>query len=218
MRRRTDLFPVRWEQEGGLTPWSGTGLESPETFFTSSPWQMMRRMQEDMDRVFSQFFTSPDALAGTTGEVTQWTPSVDISQDDKEWLIEAELPGVGKDNIDVQVQNGHLILRAELRQQEDQPQEGGERRYQRRERRYGFFERVLPLPQAVDEEQIQCEFRDGVLTVHVPKTPEARPQVRRIPIGEGAAQQPATQAQPGQGQQAEQSKGNGERKPRARAA
>jgi HSP20 family protein len=205
MRRNRDLLPVRQDQEGGLSPWTESGLFSPSTFFGASPWQVMRRMQEDMDRLFNQLV---QPVAQEFQQLQQsWAPNVDISQDDREWLIEADLPGVSKDNIDVEVRDGHLLLRAELRhEQEEQPQadggqrqgdgggksqgaEGaGQRQYYRRERRYGYFERVFPLPENVDEENIRCEFKDGVLKVHLPRTAEQQPQRRRIPIGESAGQ------------------------------
>src|SRR4028119_421113 len=110
MRRSSDLFPVRREQDWGVSPWSDFNSLTPSSFFAASPWQVMRRMQEDMDRVFNQFFTPALQQAR---QVQQWAPSVDVSQDEKEWLIEAELPGVRQDQIDVQIQNRHLVLRAE---------------------------------------------------------------------------------------------------------
>jgi HSP20 family protein len=113
----------------------------------------------------------------------QWRPSVDISQNNQEWCVEAELPGVNKDDIDVQVHDHHLILRAEMRK--EQPEEGEGRQYHHRERRYGFFERVLPLPENVDEEHIACDFKDGVLTLHLPKLEQAKQEARRIPITTG---------------------------------
>jgi HSP20 family protein len=176
---------------------------------------MMRRMQTDMDRLFNQL------VQPATQEIQRmeqsWAPSVDISHDDKEWLIEAELPGVDKDHIEVEVRQGQLMFRAEMRheqRQEAQPQaEGGkpegngngqrqegsrERQYHHRERRYGFFERVLPLPENVNEEQIHCEFRDGVLKIHLPKTAEQKPRERRIPISAGDQQAPAAVTAGGQ--------------------
>jgi len=198
MRRNEERFPVRRDQERGLAPWGESSPRgyplAPAEFFGGSPWQVMRRMQEDMDRLFSQLFSGGgvEFTPATAGQ--QWAPSVDISQTDGEWCIEADLPGVDRDSIDVQVQQGHLILRAEMRQQQRpegtrQPQgDGGQqgageqRQYQRQERRYGFLERVLPLPENVDEENIRCEFRNGVLTVHLPRTAEARQQARRIPV------------------------------------
>ena len=103
MRRNDNYLPAQHEQRG-LTPYNQGGGLQPSSFFSASPWQLMRRMQEDMDRVFSQFFGNQSG-SGTVlaPSAPQWAPSVDISQTDKEWCIEAELPGVSKDNIDVQV-------------------------------------------------------------------------------------------------------------------
>ncbi|MGV3723340.1 MAG: Hsp20/alpha crystallin family protein [Actinomycetota bacterium] len=203
MRRNGDLLPVRRGLEGEFLPWSESSLFNPPTLFGGSPWQMMRRMQADMDRLFQQL---SQPLTQELQQMQQsWAPSVDISHDEKEWLIEAELPGVEKDNIEVEVRQGNLLLRAEVRQELGEPAQGArqqaagekqgdgsrqgrgaeagqERQYHRRERRYGFFERVLPLPENVNEEQIHCEFKDGVLKVHLPKVEGERQQARRIPI------------------------------------
>lgn len=199
MRRINTLFPVRRDRDLSLFPFRETGLMSP-SYQGASPWQMMRRMQEDVDRVFDQLLTP--TLQQAQQAMQQWTPSVDISQDEKEWLIEADLPGVHGENIDVQVVDQYLVLRAELREaqpqgeaQPEQEQNGKGRHYQHRERWYGFFERVLPLPQNVDLEQIGCEFKDGVLKIHLPKTAEQKPAVRRIPIGGVQAAQPSLQAE-----------------------
>ena len=198
---RRDL-PTRRNQERGISFWNEPDFFGSPGIFSGSPWQMMRRMQEDMDRVFGQFFGGETGQGGgalaQTGQMgqmgQQWAPSVDISRTDREWCIEADLPGVEKDNIDVQVRDHHLILRAEMRQEEPPQGEGEEqRRYARRERRYGFFERVVPLPENVDEEQIRCEFRNGVLTVRIPATGQEQQQARRLPVTEGGGQ-PAMQA------------------------
>jgi len=193
MRRNQERYPIRWEQERSVSPWGDDWPGSP--LFETSPWQVMRRMQEDMDRVFNQFFspspwTGQGAQAGThtAGGLQTWAPNVDVSQNEKEWCIEADLPGVNKDDIDVQVRDNHLILRAEMRKSEqeepgggDGPQQG-QRQYARRERRYGYFERVIPLPKNVDEEAIGCDFRNGVLTVHIPRSAKDQPGARRIPV------------------------------------
>lgn len=188
MRRSSELFPVRREQDWGVFPWSETVLFGPSSFVNTSPWQTVRRVQEDMDSLFSQLLAQPEgsdgqnAQAAASGLTQRWAPSVDVSHNDQEWLIEADLPGVSQENLDVFVQNRHLVIRAELKQQTPSD-EGVQRQYQRRERRYGFFERVFPLPQNVDEAGIRCDLRDGVLTVRVPRTVDQRSQVRRIPIG-----------------------------------
>jgi len=197
MRSNQERLPVRRDGNfgtGSLSPWS----EASGSFFSGNPWQMMRRMQEDMDRMFAQAFGASTNLGSFGGgfgggALSQWSPSIDVSQTDKEWLIEAELPGVNREDIDVQVRDKHLFLRAEMRQKSDDGEgEQSNRQYYRRERQYGMIERVFPLPQDVNEEQIRCDFRDGVLTVHVPKAERQEPQGRRIPVG---------QATSGQGQQ-----------------
>ena len=157
-----------------------------------------------MDRIFGQFFggsmLEPSDFGGMQQARRQWAPSMDISQTDREWVIEADLPGVKKDDISVEVENGYLRLRAEMRQEEQQPQDNGQgqggqaRQYQRRERRCGFFERLLPLPENVDEEKIACEFKDGVLTLRLPKQPQAVQQPRRIQVTDGSQGQVAPSA------------------------
>jgi HSP20 family protein len=168
----------------------------------------MRRMQEDMDRIFSQFFGGEGDFgelqrAGQAG-LQQWAPSVDFSRAENEYRIEAELPGVRPEDVDVQVRDNHLILRAEMRSEEGEPRGGagqgdagqqreqqgqgsrGERQYLHRERRYGFFQRVIPLPEDAEEEGISCEFENGVLTVHLPRSARSRQEGRRIPVTAGS--------------------------------
>jgi HSP20 family protein len=201
MRRNEEHLPAWRERE--LSPMSTSG-EYGSTVFSASPWLMTRRMQEDIDRVFNQFlggsgrFGGPPANTGQQG-TQPWAPSVDISQNDKEWCIEADLPGVRKEDVNVEVGAGYLLLGAEMRQgekpqgqpegyqgqQRPQDPEGQQRQHTHRERRFGYFQRVLTLPDNLDEANIYCEFQNGVLTVHVPKLEQRAPQQRRIPVGEG---------------------------------
>jgi HSP20 family protein len=188
MRSNQERLPIRRDGSygsGSLSPWSESGATG--SFFSGNPWQMMRRMQEDMDRVFGQAFGGGGVGNFGGGQMTGWNPSIDVSQTDKEWCIEAELPGVNQEDIDVQVRDNHLFMRAEMRQKSEEGDgEQSNRQYFRRERKYGMVERVFPLPQDVNEEQIRCDFRDGVLTIHVPKTEQKQQQGRRIPIGQTA--------------------------------
>lgn len=223
MRRNESYLPSR-QDWGGLSPRSPFGTSGSFPLF-GSPWQMMRRMQEDMDRVFGQFFSEEGGQGGqqASGQpgIQQWAPRVDISQTDKEWCIEADLPGVKEADIDAQIQDHMLFLRAELRPEEspegrqaepESGQQAGEkphnghnkaeqaqmqqRQYHQRERRWGYFERVLSLPDNVDEEKVSCDFKNGVLTLHLPKMPEPASQGRRIPIGAGQARSTAGKQQP----------------------
>jgi len=204
MRRNEERLPIRREQGRGLSPWSESGFLSPASIFSGSPWQMMRRMQDDMDRMFSQFFGG-DVYGNAPAAREQWSPSMDVSQTDREWLVEVELPGVRREDIETQIQDHHLVIRAQMRQEDaspsgqaqDQQAQGrqaqgqqseaqGQRQYYHRERRFGFFQRVLPLPENVVEENVRCEFRDGVLRIHLPKLEQVSGRGRRIPIGEGS--------------------------------
>jgi len=179
MRRNPENLPARGGWGSDVAPWRESG--SGASWFDVSPWQMMRRMQEDMDRVFGQFLSGQSGQ-GEAGSRSSWAPSVDVSETDREWRIEAELPGVNKDQIEVHVQNHQLVVRAEMRDQQEQQPEGEQRRYHYRERRYGYFQRMFPLPENMTENDISCEFRNGVLTVHVPKRERTQPQGRRVPI------------------------------------
>lgn len=208
MRRNTYyLVPLRRERGQELSPWSQSGGASGS--FGASPWRMMRQMQDEMDRIFGQLLTAPAGYGGETevqAGLQHWSPSVDISESENEWCLEAEFPGVRRDDIDVEVRDDYLIIRAELRPEEPQQgetaqeesrqaqsgggqgrqrsrEQGQQRQYHQRERRWGYFERVLPLPDNVDSENIGCEFENGVLTLHLPKTAPQRQEGRRIPIG-----------------------------------
>ena len=237
MRRsdNQDFLPVPRNRERVLSRRAEDDWLSPWGFVNASPWQMMRRMQEDMDRVFDRFLSgSFDDLGAVTQALQQWSPSVDISEDAEGWRVEVDLPGVRQEDIDIQIQDRRLFLRAEMRQEEtpEQPSEGQPaRQYHRRERRFGYFERVLPLPQNADEDNIRCEFRDGVLTCQIPRREQVAPQSRRIPIGGGetapaaiapSASAPSENGHENNGHEANgaESDGGGKtaRKPRRKAA
>jgi HSP20 family protein len=206
---RTDNLPVRHQRDNWMAPTQSLDIWRPDTFFDASPWQMMRRMQNEMDRMFGDLITGGGAMAPFQGAGLQqtqqmWNPSIDVSEDQKEYCIEVDLPGVSKDNVHVDIQNGQLSLRAEMRQESGDGQQGDQnrknqqsqqdqrgqeqRQYHMRERRYGYFQRTFPLPDNVDEDQIRCDFRDGVLTCHLPKSSQPQSRARQIPIG--ASEQP----------------------------
>jgi HSP20 family protein len=200
MARYDQNLPANRGREGqGISRYDQGGYLAPffPSFFDTSPFQMMRRMQEDMDRIFSPFVVGNFGTAPSLVEAAQrFQPSVDISENEKEFMIDVDLPGVRPEDVDVQVHDNHLILRSTLRQESGQEpqmagggqpaitgQETDQRQYHRRERRFGYFERVFPLPQNVDQQNIRCDFKDGVLTCHLPKTGEIEPpQGRRIAI------------------------------------
>jgi len=119
------------------------------------------RLDSLFDRVFGN---DGDFLA----QAWSGTP-VAMWEDDDHIGIEAELPGVAEDELDITVHNGMLFIRGERK-----PEEG--RRYLYNGRSYGRFERVITLPQAVNTDEVQAALRDGVLCINLPKSPEARPR------------------------------------------
>ena len=118
---------------------------------------------------------------GTTAPatVTEWSPAVDISEDDQEYLIKAELPEVQKEDVRVTAEVGTLTIMGERRFAPEQPG----RKYHLVERAYGRFGRSFALPPDVSPGKVSAEFRDGVLTVHLVKDAKAKPQQIEVTIG-----------------------------------
>jgi len=115
-----------------------------------------------------------------------WTfsPQVDVDEDEKVVKVMAELPGLCESDVEITYEPGQLILRGEKKEEEKREIQRGRGRYE--ERRYGAFERRIPLRSEIEEGQIQANFDRGVLTITLPKSAEARAQARRIPIKAGA--------------------------------
>lgn len=106
----------------------------------------------------------------------RWAPPVDIRETDDAFLVEAELPGLKKEDVDITIESNMLRLRGERRFEREKEEEN----FHRMERAYGSFTRTFSLPSRVDSEGVEASFRDGILTVKVPKTAESRP--RKIEI------------------------------------
>lgn len=104
--------------------------------------------------------------SGDGGSTVEWTPSADISETDKEYLIRAELPAVRKEDVKVTVDNGMITIAGERKQKHEDKGE----KYHRVESLYGSFTRRFSLPDDVDTNSIRCDSSDGVLTVHMPKS------------------------------------------------
>ena len=172
-------LPARQQEAPGRLARSPFGWGRDADFWTASPFQLMRRMQEDMDRVFGSFFGQPwRAGAGTQG-LTGWAPSVDVYETDKEIVVKADVPGVEPEDLELYCTPDAVVLRGETRHG-DERQEGN---IHRTERSYGRFERQIPLPPGTRPDEAKANFRNGVLELRIPKTEEARQRMRRIPIG-----------------------------------
>lgn len=129
-----------------------------------------------MDRIFEG--AVPCSPGG--GDVFQgaWAPAVDIYENDGELVVEAELPGLEKGDIKVNVEDGVLTLKGERKLSEETKEED----YHRVERAYGTFTRSFTLPDTVDAEKISAKHKDGVLRVSLPKKPEAKPKVVDVKV------------------------------------
>ena len=141
--------------------------------FAASPWEVMRRMSEDLDRLFDSFHGGRSRGLETSGSM--WNPEVEMEQRGNELRIRADLPGLKPEDVEVNLDDGVLTIQGERRQEKRDENEG----ILRSERSYGRFVRSIPVPDGVDESDIKATFRNGVLEVTVPM-PER--QQRKIPI------------------------------------
>jgi HSP20 family protein len=135
-------------------------------------WKDMEAFQHGLESVLDRSSTRHPAGKESPPTVTEWSPLVDISEDDREYLIKAELPEVQKEDVKVIAEAGALTIMGERKFEKE---EKG-RRYHRIERAYGSFGRTFSLPSGVSPNTVSAEFKDGVLTVHLIKNEKAKPQ------------------------------------------
>lgn len=175
---RQNQMPARQQQGQRMPARSPFGWGEGD-WWSTSPFQLMRRMQEDMDRLFGSFLGQPGSTAGGTQGLTGWSPSIDVYDTENEIVVKADVPGIEPEDLEVYCTEDAVVLRGETRREEERREGGG----YRSERRYGRFERQIPLPPGARPDDAKANFRNGVLELRIPKTEEARQRVRRIPIG-----------------------------------
>jgi HSP20 family protein len=146
-------------------------------------WNPIREMEEAPQNRFNRFFLGGFPNIMGSGEihsltVADWSPEVDISQDDHEYLLKADLPEMKKDDVKVTVEDGILCVSGERKSvKEDQ-----KKKFHRIERSVGNFRRSFTLPEDADSKKVTAEFRDGVLKVHLPITPIARSKAIEVKV------------------------------------
>jgi len=140
------------------------------------PLHEMEDMMRGMQRVFSSWPWPAKSEESMT--LAQWSPSVDIGENDKEFVVKAELPDVNKEDIKVNVEGGTLSISGERRVEKEEK----DMKFHRMERAYGHFERTFSLPDEADTDQITSEYKQGILTVHLPKNPGVKPAAHQIPV------------------------------------
>ena len=140
------------------------------------PFQEMETLRRQMDQMF-------DELAGfQRGESANltWKPSVELEDAGERLILRAEIPGVEAKDLDIDVSRDAVAIRGENRYEKEIEEKG----FFRSEFRYGKFERVIPLPVEIENEQVQAEFKNGILTLNLPKVEAARHRVVKVNVAE----------------------------------
>ena len=165
---RTKPIPTR-----SLTPFRPTPLFPSVGFpsLTRTIDELSARTNEMIRTAFAGFPDVPSA---------EWAPAVNVVENKDEFTVTAELPGLTADDVTIDYGDGVLTIKGE-KEFEKEKEEKGEKYYVW-ERRFGSFERSLPFPGTIDEDKVAAAFKDGVLTVHLPKTEKAKAEHHSIPI------------------------------------
>ena len=140
------------------------------------PFRDQMTAQREFDRLFKEAFTP---LFGE-GELSTrtWAPPVDIYENENDIVLRAELPGVNPKDVEVKVEDNTLYLKGERKFEKETKEEN----YHRVERSYGSFARSFSLPNSINSEKVKAEFKDGLLTLTLPKREEAKPRTIKIDV------------------------------------
>lgn len=141
-----------------------------------SPSREMRRLQREIDDLFESFLPTTNGGDQEARESAVWAPRVDLSETEDAYFIHVDVPGMTKDDLEINYQDGVLSVSGERRAEERKERHN----FVRVERSFGNFYRSFRLPKAVDEGSIEATYENGVLTIEVQKSEESKP--RRIEI------------------------------------
>ncbi|ABC75930.1 Hsp20/alpha crystallin family protein [Syntrophus aciditrophicus] len=160
------LLPSLWKK--GETP---SKREEEHPFYS---------LQREMNRLFDDFFRGFDLEPFATMEdrYAGFTPSIDVRENDDALTIKAEIPGIDEKDVEVLVSDDSVTIKGEKK--EEQEDKGKD--YYRLERTYGSFHRVIPLPKGINLEKVEATFKNGLLSIKLPKTEEAQTKSKKIPI------------------------------------
>lgn len=137
-----------------------------------TPWHELETMSNRIRNFFDYptFFTPSVLRAPLLSETTQWLPAVELFEEDGEYLLTAEIPGMSKDDVDISIEDGVLTFKGDKKFEREE--EHG--RMHLREREYGSFERCFTLPRNVVVDKINAEYHDGIVEIHLPKGEQAK--------------------------------------------
>ena len=145
--------------------------------WSSAPFSMLERFADELDNVFNDFGLGR-ARGLLRGRSEMWSPQVEVYQRNNELVVRADLPGLKKEDVTIDVTDNDLIISGE-RQQEHESERGG---IYRTERSYGSFYRTIPLPDGAIADQAKATFKNGVLEIRMPAPPEQVTRGRRLEI------------------------------------
>lgn len=168
--------------------------------FNLTPWSVKRlpvrreeehpvySLQREMNNLFEDFFRTPlgERFGETPSHVREEilgdvTPRVDMSETDKELFVKVELPGMSEKDVDISVSRDVLTISGEKKQEKEQTEKG----WYRMERQYGSFSRSIPLPYEIESERAEAQYKNGVLSIKLPKTAVQQKATKSIPVKPG---------------------------------
>ncbi len=146
-------------------------------------WNPFKDMEELQRRLSSVFDLAPFRRNSLTNDeeimtVPEWSPAVDIIEDDKEYLIKVELPEIRKEDVKVTVESGALTISGERKAEKEEKN----RKFHRIERYYGRFVRSFSVPDDAEDSKVHAEFKDGILKVHLAKSEKSRPKQIEVKV------------------------------------
>ena len=179
MSKMETKVPVKTE---GTVPASASAMQA---------WRPFESLRHEVDRLFEDFTTNPFRMTFRRPmfdlepfwQPQSWVaaPAVDLVEHDKAFEMTVDLPGMDEKHVEVKLAGGVLTIKGEKEEAKEDKKEA----YHVKERRYGSFERAVRLPEGVDPDKIEAAFKKGVLTVTMPKTPEAQKPVKTIAVKAG---------------------------------
>jgi HSP20 family protein len=145
------------------------------------PVRELNSLQSEMNRLFNTFFDTP-TTGGNGDGARRWIPSMDVVETESHYVLRADLPGLGEEDVSIELDDNVLTVSGERKAEHEERQEG----YYRVERAFGGFSRSLTLPKGIDASAVTAEFDNGVLEVRIPKPEERKPQKISIGVGTGS--------------------------------
>jgi HSP20 family protein len=158
------------------------------------PVAELNTIQNEMNRLFNNLFDSPHGREVSGAQERRWIPPMDLVETPDQYVLRADLPGLGDDDVNVQLEDNVLTISGERRSDQRPEQEG----YYRLERPTGGFSRSLTLPDGVDPDSVVAHFDRGVLEIRIPKPEQKKPRQVRIKLGAGEDSQVAASRPPAQ--------------------